>query len=242
MSSIRTLWTADFRWEQFTLVNYYRVLFEYPAAQRAIVNSLFIASTGATATILLCAFIAFLSTRTRLPGRKLLDTLTMIPMGFPGIVLAVGLLHAWIAPPLVLYGTIWILYVAYMTRYLPVGVRTVSATLMQIHPELEESSLSCGANWFQTFWRVTLPLLRPGIFAGWALLFLAFTRELSASILLYSPRLEVLSVVIFDMYGEGSFRLLSALTMLQVMIALVVLVIAKTATRLDQSTESQSLR
>ena len=211
-------------------------------AQRAIVNSLFIASTGATATILLCAFIAFLSTRTRLPGRKLLDTLTMIPMGFPGIVLAVGLLHAWIAPPLVLYGTIWILYVAYMTRYLPVGVRTVSATLMQIHPELEESSLSCGANWFQTFWRVTLPLLRPGIFAGWALLFLAFTRELSASILLYSPRLEVLSVVIFDMYGEGSFRLLSALTMLQVMIALVVLVIAKTATRLDQSTESQSLR
>ena len=89
---------------------------------------------------------------------------------------------------------------------------------------------------------MTLPLLRPGIFAGWALLFVAFTRELSASVLLYSPRLEVLSVVIFDMYGEGSFRLLSALTMLQVMIALVVLVIAKTATRLDQSTESQALR
>ncbi len=242
VSSIRTLWTADFRWEQFTLANYYRVLFDYPAAQRAIVNSLLIATTGATATILLCAFIAFLSSRTRLPGRKLLDTLTMIPMGFPGIVLAVGLLHAWIAPPLVLYGTIWILYVAYMTRYLPIGVRTVSATLVQIHPELEESSLSSGANWFQTFWRVTLPLLRPGIFAGWALLFVAFTRELSASVLLYSPRLEVLSVVIFDMYGEGSFRLLSALTMLQVMIALVVLVIAKTATRLDQSTESQALR
>ena len=142
VSSIRTLWTADFRWEQFTLANYYRVLFDYPAAQRAIVNSLLIATTGATATILLCAFIAFLSSRTRLPGRKLLDTLTMIPMGFPGIVLAVGLLHAWIAPPLVLYGTIWILYVAYMTRYLPIGVRTVSATLVQIHPELEESSLS----------------------------------------------------------------------------------------------------
>jgi iron(III) transport system permease protein len=241
LSSIRTLWTADFRWEQFTLANYYRVLFDYPSAQRAIVNSLLIAVTGATATILLCAFISFLSLRTRLPGRKLLDTLTMIPMGFPGIVLAVGLLHAWIAPPLVLYGTIWILFVAYITRYLPVGVRTVSATLMQIHPELEESSLSSGANWFQTFWRVTLPLLRPGIFAGWALLFVAFTRELSASILLYSPRLEVLSVVIFDMYGEGNFRLLSALTMLQVLIAIVVLVIAKSATRLD-STEAQALR
>jgi iron(III) transport system permease protein len=242
LSSIRTLWTSDFRWEQFTLSNYSTVLFAYPAAQRAILNSLFIAIVGATATILLCAFVAFLSLRTRLPGRKWLDALTMIPMGFPGIVLAVGLLHAWIAPPLVLYGTIWILFVAYMTRYLPIGVRTVSATLVQIHPELEESSLSSGANWLQTFWRVTLPLLRPGIFAGWALLFVAFTRELSASILLYSPRLEVLSVVIFDMYGEGNFRLLSALTMLQVLIAIVVLIIAKTATRLDQSAESQALR
>ena len=139
----------------------------------------------------------------------------MIPLGFPGIVLAVGLLQAWIKPPLVLYGTIWILFVAYMTRYIPLGVRSVSATLAQIHPELEESSQSSGANWFKTFWYVTLPLLRPGIFAGWALLFVAFTRELSASILLFSPSQEVLSVVIFDMYGEGNFRTLSALTVLQ---------------------------
>ena len=121
------------------------ILFRYRPAQRAIVNSLVIAVVGATVTILLCAFIAFLSQRTRLPGHKLLDTLTMIPLGFPGIVLAVGLLQAWIAPPLVLYGTIWILFVAYMTRYIPLGVRSVSASLRQIHPELEESSLSSGA-------------------------------------------------------------------------------------------------
>ena len=179
VSSIRTIWTADFRLEQFTLANYYRVLFDYPAAQRAIVNSLFIAGVGATVTILLCAFIAVLSERIRLPGSKLLDALTMVPMGFPGIVLAVGLLHAWITPPFVLYGTIWILFVAYMTRYLPLGVRSVSASLKQIHPELEECSLAAGASWFTTFRRVTLPLLKPGIAAGWALLFVAFTRELS---------------------------------------------------------------
>jgi len=85
----------------------------------------------------------------------------------------------------------------------------------RIHPELEESSLAAGADGFTTFRRVTLPLLEPGLAAGWALLFAAFTRELSASILLYSPKLEVVSVVIYDMYGEGNFRLLSALTMLQ---------------------------
>jgi iron(III) transport system permease protein len=166
----------------------------------------------------------------------------MIPLGFPGIVLAVGLLSAWINPPIVLYGTIWILFVAYMTRYIPLGVRSVSATLTQIHPELEESSQSSGANWFKTFWHVTLPLLRPGIFAGWALLFVAFTRELSASILLFSPNQEVLSVVIFDMYGEGNFRALSALTTLQILIAVVVLALARLVSNVDRSEAAQVIR
>lgn len=242
VSSIRTLWTAEFHWNQFTLSRYHEVLFDYQPARRAIFNSLFIAVVGATATILLCAFISFLSLRVRLPGAKFLDTLTMIPLGFPGIVLAVGLLYAWIRPPLVLYGTIWILFVAYMTRYIPLGVRSVSATLTQIHPELEESSQSSGANWFKTFWYVTLPLLRPGIFAGWALLFVAFTRELSASILLFSPNQEVLSVVIFDMYGEGNFRQLSALSTLQILIAVIVLVLARFVSNVDKSEQAQALR
>lgn len=242
VSSIRTMWTADFHWNQLTLAHYYDVLFDNQQAQRAIVNSLFIAVVGATVTILLCAFISFLSLRVRLPGSKLLDTLTMIPLGFPGIVLAVGMLYAWINPPLVLYGTIWILFVAYMTRYIPLGVRSVSATLAQIHPELEESSQSSGANWFKTFWYVTLPLLRPGIFAGWALLFVAFTRELSASILLFSPNKEVLSVVIFDMYGEGNFRQLSALTTMQILIAVVVLALARLVSSVDRSEDVQVIR
>lgn len=234
VSSIRTVWTSDFRWEQFTLENYHWVLFEYPITQRALTNSLFLAVTGASIGMLLCATISFLSLRTQLPGRKLLDYLSMLPLGFPGVVLAFGLLQAWISPPLVLYGTIWILLVAYITRDLPLGVRATSATLVQIHPELEESSLSCGANWFQTFKNITLPLLKPGIIAGWILLFVSFTRELSASILLYSPRLEVLSVAIYDMYYDGNFRALSALAFLQILLALVMLLVAKWATGLDK--------
>jgi iron(III) transport system permease protein len=220
ISSIRTVWTSDFRWEQFTLQNYYWVLFEYPITRRAITNSLFLGVVGATLGMLLCAVISFLILRTNLAGRKLLDYLSMLPLGFPGVVLAYGLLQAWITPPLVLYGTIWILLVAYITRDLPLGVRATSSILTQIHPELEESSLSCGASWFQTFRNITLPLLKPGIIAGWIILFVSFTRELSASMLLYSPRHEVISVAIYDMHYDGNFRALSALSFLQIMLAL----------------------
>jgi iron(III) transport system permease protein len=233
VSSIRTIWTADFRWEQFTLAHYYWVLFDYPIARRAIVNSLFLATVGATLGMLLCVLIAVLSQRTRLPGRKALDYLSMLPLGFPGVVLAFGLLQTWISPPLVLYGTVWILLVAYITRELPIGVRVASATIVQIHPELEEASLSCGGSWLQTFRRITVPLLKSGILAGWFVLFVAMTRELSASILLYSPRREVLSVAIYDMFYDGNFRALSALASMQVAIALCVLALARWAARVD---------
>jgi iron(III) transport system permease protein len=133
----------------------------------------------------------------------------------------------WINPPLVLYGTIWILFIAYLTRYLPIGVRSTSATLVQIHPELEESSLSSGASWFQTFKNITLPLLKPGIIAGWVLLFLAFSRELSASVLLYSPGLEVLSVVMYDLQQNGQFREISALAVFQIGLSILLLVVAR---------------
>jgi iron(III) transport system permease protein len=240
LSSVRTFWTAEFEWNQLTLEHYRWILFDYPITQRAILNSLLLGVVGATVTMLLCALLSFLTLRTRLPGRNLLDYLTMIPLGFPGVVLAFGLLQAWIYPPLVLYGTIWILFIAYMTRYLPVGVRATSATLVQIHPELEEASISSGANWFQTLKNVTLPLLKPGILAGWALLFVAFTRELSASILLYSPGREVLSVAIYDLHQNGAFRPLSALAFLQVVISLVILAVAKWLAGLDRSTTSSS--
>jgi len=238
LSSIRTLWTADFRWEQFTLAHYHWILFEYPTTLRAIRNSLFLAVVGATVTILLCALISFLSLRTKLPGRTTLDYLSMLPLGFPGVVLAYGLLQVWINPPLVLYGTIWILFIAYLTRYLPIGVRATSATLVQIHQELEESSLSCGANWFQTFRRITLPLLKPGIIAGWILLFIAFSRELSASILLYSPGTEVLSVVLYDLQQNGQFREISALAFIQIAASIVLVLVAKWLSGLDRSPET----
>lgn len=235
LSSVRTIWTSEFHLHQFTLQNYVWVLFDYPISQRAIVNSLVLSVVGATVTILLCAVVSFLSIRTRLPGRRLLDYLAILPLGFPGIVLAIGLMQAWITPPLVLYGTIWIILIAYIARYLPIGVRSTSATLLQIHPELEESSLSSGANWFQTFRYVVLPLMKPGILAGWILLFVAFMRELSASVLLYSPRNEVLSVAIYDLFQQGEFRALSALTCIQIALSVVMLLLVKRMSGIDRT-------
>lgn len=233
LSSIRTLWTEHFHWAQLTIQNYVWILFKYPITIRALINSIVLAVVGATIGIFFAAVISFLTLRTRVPGRKSLDYLAMLPLAIPGIVLAVGLLKAWINPPLVLYGTIWILLVAYITRYLPYGVRSTSANLVQIHPELEESSLSSGANWLQTFWRVTLPLLKPGIVSGWILLFVSFTRELSASVLLYSPGHEVISVAIYDLWAQGDFRALSALAVIQIAISLVMLFIVKKVTKVD---------
>lgn len=233
LSSLRTVWTHYFEWSQLTLENYNFILFSYDLTQRGIRNSLVLSTVGATFTILFCAVIAFLSIKAKLPGKKLLEYLAMISIGIPGIVLAFGMVRAWISPPLVLYGTIWIMLLGYFTRYLPYGYRSVSSTLIQIHPELEESSLMSRANWFQTFRRITIPLLKPGIVAGWILLFISFFRELSASILLYTPGNEVISVAMYDMWESGEFRYLSAVSIIVIIIAVAALYLVRKFSGVD---------
>src|SRR5690606_20338967 len=134
--------------------------------------------------------------------------------------------------------TIWILFIAYMTRYLPIGVRSTSATLVQIHPELEESSLACGASWLQTFKDVTLPLLRPGIVAGCILLFIAFRRGPSCSVRLYFTATEVVSVVLYDLQQNGQLREISALACIQIAASIVLVLVAKWLAGLDRTPEA----
>ena len=134
----------------------------------------------------------------------------MVPIAVPGIVLAVGMFWAYIRPPIVLYGTIWILLVAYITRYLPFGERSAASSLMQVDKSLEECSEVCGASWFYTFRKIILPIIRPGLTAGWVLLFVAMMRELGSSILLYSYNAEVISVALYDMWEGGEMGNLSA--------------------------------
>ncbi|MEM4218013.1 MAG: iron ABC transporter permease [Candidatus Methanomethylicaceae archaeon] len=208
-----------------TLKNYVEI-FNYPVAFRAFFNSLFLSTAGASLAILLCFLVSYISVRMRGRGSGILETVASLPFATPSLVMAVGLMWAYLFIPIGIYGTIWILMVGYITRFLPFGIRSVSVSLLQIHKDLEDSSKVCGASWLRTLYNILLPLARPGIIAGWIVLAVIFLREFSISILLYRAGSEVLPVVIFDMYINGFWPTLSAIGSLMVVISLALTFIA----------------
>jgi iron(III) transport system permease protein len=189
----------------------------------ALKNSIILGLGVATTAMLLTAVASWIVVRTRMPGRWLVDNLAFSPLVIPGLVLGVALLFVYLRVDLPIYGSLWILFIAYFTRYMPYGMRYSSTSMYQIGRELEESAQTSGASWFQSFRRVVLPLLVPGLVAGWIYIVIVSVRELSSSILLYSPGNEVLSIVIWEQYQNGQFTQLAALGMMMVA-ALVVLV------------------
>jgi iron(III) transport system permease protein len=215
--SLSKSWGLDF-WRGLTLANYKFILFEYNVTQRAILNSLGLAVVAATLAVLLGAVIGWIDLRSRIPGRKLLDYASLIPLGLPGIVMAVALIQFWLAMPLALYGTLAILLLAYVGRYIPLGVRAANASLRQVDPSLEESAQILGASWFTTMREVTLPLIRPGLFAGWLLVFVPVIQELSASILLFSSSSITLAVAVYNLYETGYIEPVAALAIINMLI------------------------
>ena len=162
--------------------------------------------------------IGWIDLRTRIPGRKLLDYASLIPLGLPGIVMAVALIQFWLAMPIALYGTLAILLLAYVGRYIPLGVRAANASLRQVDPSLEESAQILGASWTTTMREITLPLIRPGLFAGWLLVFVPVIQELSASILLFSSSSITLAVAVYNLYETGYIEPVAALAMINMVI------------------------
>jgi iron(III) transport system permease protein len=205
-------------WKGLTLDNYKFILFEYNVTQRAILNSLLLATIAATLAVLLGSLIGWIDLRTRIPGRKLLDYAALIPLGLPGIVVAVALIQFWLKMPLALYGTLMILLLAYVGRYIPLGVRAANTSLRQIDPSLEESAQILGASWATTMREITLPLIRPGLFAGWLLVFVPVIQELSASILLFSSSSITLAVAVYNLYETGAVERVGALSIINMLI------------------------
>ena len=210
-------WGLEF-WKNLTFANYKFILFEYNVTQRAIVNSLMLATAAATIAVFLGVIMGWIDLRTRIPGRKVLDYASLIPLGLPGIVVAVALIQFWLAMPVALYGTLTILLLAYVGRYLPLGVRAANASLRQVDPSLEESAQILGATWTTTMREVTLPLIRPGLFAGWLLVFVPVIQELSASILLFSSSSITLAVAVYNLYETGYIEPVAALAMINMAI------------------------
>jgi iron(III) transport system permease protein len=194
-----------------------------PVLRHAVLNSLYLGVGAATAVMLLTAIASWVVVRTRLPGRWLVDNLAFMPLTIPGLVLGVALLVVYVRIPIGIYGTLWILLIAYMTRFMPYGMRYSSTSMFQIGRELEESAQMSGAGWWHTFRRVLLPLLWPGLLAGWIYIVIVSFRELGASVLLYSPGKEVLSIVIWEQWRDGLLTEVSALGVMLIG-ALVVLV------------------
>ncbi len=183
-------------------------------AQQAFFNSIMLGVGAATIVVLLTAIVSWINVRTRWRGRTLLDILTFLPITIPGLVVAVSLMWVYLTFKVGIYGTLWILLIAYITRFMPYGMRTISTTMVQINQELEEASQIAGASWWQTFRRITLPLLKPGLVAGWVYILIVSMRELSTSVLLAGPQNQVLATLIFDMRDSGNATQLAALAVL----------------------------
>jgi iron(III) transport system permease protein len=209
-----------------TLDNY-RYTFTHPQVLGALGNSLLLGLGAATTLMLLGAVGAWIVVRSKARGRWLVDGLASIPLVIPGLVVGVALLVVYLRVPIPVYGTLWILFIAYLTRYLPYGMRYATSSMYQVGSELEESAQVSGAGWWYTLRRVHLPLLVPGLVAGWIYIVIVSVRELSSSILLYSPGTEVLSVLIWEQWENGQFTELASLGIVMVGILVVLVAVAR---------------
>jgi iron(III) transport system permease protein len=215
--SVSRSWGLAF-WQNLTLEHYRFILFEYDVTRRAIVNSLVLAAAAATLTVLLGSLIAWGDLRTRLPGRRVLDYVSLVPLGLPGIVMAVALIQFWLRVPVPIYGTLLIILLAYSARYVPLATRSANAAFSQIDPSLEETARVTGAGWLRTFSSITLPLARGGLFAGWLLVFVPAIQELSASVLLFSSGSMTLAVAAYNLYETGYLGPVAALAIVTMVI------------------------
>jgi iron(III) transport system permease protein len=210
-------WALPLAWDNLTLANWRFTFLEYSATRGAIVNTLELAVLTATLGALFAALLAYVANRRLVPGHQAVAFLALAPIVIPGVVLAVGLFIAYTRPPLLLYGSLWILFLAYVTKEMPVGYAQSDATFKGIHPELEDAGRILGAGRLTVLRDITAPLARSGIIATWCFIFIGVIRELSASILLFTPNTRVMSVVIFDLKEEGQFGAIAVLGLFMLM-------------------------
>jgi iron(III) transport system permease protein len=227
-SSLQKFYSAP-SWAALNRLSFdsYRTVLDYPQFWSTVRNSLFLALTTATVIMLVGAVISWVVVRTKIPGRWILDNLASLPLVFPGLVLGLSIMICYLYLDIGVYGTIWILLIAYVTRFLPYGMRYVSTSMLQIHKELEESAAMSGASWGMTFRRVILPLLKPGLLAGWIYVVIVSIRELSSSILLYSPGTEVVSIMIWELWQNGQYVELSALGVMLIILLFCLVMVAQ---------------
>ena len=219
-------WSGPAGWENMTLEHWRFVFLEFSQTRLALANTFVLGIAAATAGTLLTTIIGYVGIRKLVPGHRALGYLATAPVAIPGIVLGVGLFLAYTRPPFVLYGTLAIILLAYVTKEMPVGYQQVRASLAAVHPELEDASRIFGATRLRALADVTAPLIRNGVIATWILIFIGAIRELSATILLFTAKTKTIAVAMFDLRESndwGPIAVLS-LTMLAMTFAMIWLI------------------
>jgi iron(III) transport system permease protein len=195
-------------------------------------NSLFLSVSSGVITMFLGVMIAYVVVKVKPKGKGFLEILSLLPYSMPGIVLAIGVILVWSGAFYInLYNTIWIILIAYIARYVSFAMKSASASLEQVHYSLEEAARSCGATHLESLRDITLPLIRPGMVAGFFLIFLPGMRELTTSVLLYGPFTRTLGVAIYSMNAEGNTVQSSALATIAIAIIMLGNLVLRWATR-----------
>ena len=210
----------------FTFHNIYFVFFELSATKLAFYNTFVLGIATATLGTILALVISYLTTRQAVTGHRALGFLATAPVAIPGIVLGVGLFLSYTRPPFVLYGTLWILLLAFLTLSLPAAYQQMQSAFRSIHPELEDASRILGATRLRALREITAPLLRTSVIATWCFVFVGTIRELSAAIMLFTSETKVISVLIFDLNESGDLAAISVLGIIMLIITFGIVALA----------------
>jgi iron(III) transport system permease protein len=193
-------------------------IFDNPTTRAAIEHSITYAAEAASIAVVLATLIAYMVSRKLVWGSGVLGFVAMAPFVVPGIVLAIGFYAAYSHPPLLLYGTGWILVLAFATRFLPIAYSNGASILQGINIDLESGARTLGAGRIHTLWAITLPLLRKGILSGWLLVLIPALRELSVAVFLFTPRTTTITTVIFDFSDAGNYEAVSTMGVLMMVV------------------------
>jgi iron(III) transport system permease protein len=199
---------------QYSLMHFHSI-FDNPLTMRSIYNSIEVGIITAVVGGALAFAIGYTIHRTQVMGRRWIDVISTLPVAIPGLVVGVAYLWAWIGIPGGLYGTIWILALAFIARFMPDTVKSLSTSFLQIHRELEEAAWVCGKGMLGTIRTIVLPLARPGVIASMTLLFVLAIRELGSSLFLYTSNTMVMSVLLLDYYEGGNLGKTAAFSLVQ---------------------------
>jgi iron(III) transport system permease protein len=202
----------------FTLHNIEFVFTELSATKLALYNTFVLGISTATIGTVIAVVISYLTTREAVAGHKALGFLATAPVAIPGIVLGVGLFLSYTRPPFVLYGTLWILLLAFLTLSMPAAYQQMQSAFKAIHPELEDASRILGATRLRALWQITAPLLRTSVIATWCFVFVGTIRELSAAVMLFTSETKVVSVLIFDLNESGDLAAISVLGLIMLIV------------------------